>query len=61
MYDFLAPVQLQGQQPITKARMSVSLNTTTNVAWFYGGRTVMTQQPADYVSLEKRLKLLYSG
>lgn len=40
---------LHGTQPSPKARMSVSLNTTTNIAWFYGGRTESSQQqPANY-------------
>ncbi|KAI8083791.1 hypothetical protein BDF21DRAFT_416637 [Thamnidium elegans] len=34
---------IQGQQPEVRARMSVSLNSTTNIAWFYGGRTESSQ------------------
>lgn len=30
--------------------MSASLNETTNIAWFYGGRTESTEQPSDYVN-----------
>jgi hypothetical protein len=30
--------------------MSVSLNETTNIAWFYGGRTESTEQTSDYVN-----------
>ncbi|KAI7897962.1 uncharacterized protein BX663DRAFT_583041 [Cokeromyces recurvatus] len=39
---------LQGVQPSPRARMSVSINTTTNIAYFYGGRTELTQSPMNY-------------
>ncbi|CAO3613779.1 unnamed protein product [Mucor fragilis] len=38
----------QGSKPSPRARMSVSLNETTNTAWFYGGRTESTEQSSDY-------------
>lgn len=41
--------ELQGEQPSPRARMSVSLNETTNVAWFYGGRSEKQEQPSKYV------------
>lgn len=45
---------MHGNQPAAKARMSVSLNTTTNIAYFYGGRTETSQsQPANYVIQKK--------
>ncbi|KAG2193233.1 hypothetical protein INT47_010708 [Mucor saturninus] len=39
---------IKGTQPVTKARMSVSLNTTTNAAWFYGGRAESSATPNYY-------------
>ena len=49
-YISIAAPSLHGNLPTPKARMSVSLNTTTNVAWFYGGRTESSQtQAANYV------------
>ena len=36
--------------------MSASLNETTNIAWFYGGRTESTEQPSDYVNKKQSEK-----
>lgn len=41
---------LQGIQPAPRSRMSVAVNTSTNTAWFYGGRTEMTAQFTHYVN-----------
>ncbi|KAI9480728.1 MAG: hypothetical protein EXX96DRAFT_563968 [Benjaminiella poitrasii] len=38
----------QGTSPSHRARMSVSLDPTTNVVYFYGGRTELSQQPRNY-------------
>ncbi|CEP09389.1 hypothetical protein [Parasitella parasitica] len=38
----------QGSEPSPRARMSVSMNETTNIAWFYGGRTELTDQSSNY-------------
>ncbi|KAI8993644.1 hypothetical protein BDB01DRAFT_777012 [Pilobolus umbonatus] len=40
--------QTKGDQPLPRSRMSVSVNTTTHVAWYYGGRTVQSQINSDY-------------
>ncbi|KAI8052561.1 uncharacterized protein B0P05DRAFT_591734 [Gilbertella persicaria] len=37
------PTIFQGTPPSARARMSVSLNTTTHIAYFYGGRTELMQ------------------
>ncbi|KAK4510035.1 carnitine O-acetyltransferase yat1 [Mucor velutinosus] len=46
-YAWSSPIT-QGSEPSPRARMSVSLNETTNTAWFYGGRTESTEQSSDY-------------
>ncbi|KAI8977348.1 hypothetical protein BDF20DRAFT_1001355 [Mycotypha africana] len=43
-YDILSNVwtthpSVQGDQPSPRARMSVTVNSTTNIAWFFGGRS----------------------
>lgn len=43
---------LQGIKPSPRSRMSVSVNETTNIAWFYGGRSELTAQQTSYVKRE---------